>query len=177
MYKDGSTFGQVLLSNIDLTTLLGVVAVSNSYECKEFIYLAHKRVYDLLEMYADGNIVDVLKELTQLNENELLKERANKVIGFISWINEQIKMINLLNSQLEVKNKTQDDVMLENIIGDKFDKFGVKMLYKSIDPNPLKWHEIGEMSFNDIYTFQLMNKEHTEVMNDYNSYLNNKNKA
>lgn len=175
--KSVTTFQEFLKSDLDLGILIQIIEENNCFDCLDFIKMEHKKVFDFLELYSDNKIIEAISFLVNKSEHEIIEMDANLVLKFIKWLNSQVEIINILMGSLEVSNKTQDDLILENIVGDKLSKFSVYNVYKGVSKNIIDWEFIGKLPFELIFTYQLMNKTEVEINNDYQSYLNTKNKS
>lgn len=132
---------------------------------------------DVMELYRASKqdmlstIFMAIDKLVAMPVDEAMQSQASEFTGFFRFVDDEIKKI---EGYLEMlKTETKPELQMAGI--DVLDKFGEYNIYRAIDPNPLAWDAISEVSFNKMFTKLLMDKEHAGVQERYNKIISKQN--
>lgn len=160
----------------ELKILVQFAKPSNIFGGVEVPELEDWRFCDVME-FRGMEIIDavfgIIGKHTAMIAEEILQEPANEFIAFLKFVELQFQKAVAYLEML--KSEPDADKLSAGI--DELDKFGEYNIYRSIDPNPLNWDAISELSFNKIFTKLLMEKEYAQVQKNLDKIIQDRMKT
>lgn len=157
----------------ELKILVEFAKPSNVFGGIEVPDLEEWRFCDVME-FKGMDLVDavfgIIGKHTGMVGEEIIQEPAKEFMSFLKFVDLQFKKA---AGYMEMLKSDPDNEKVEAGI-EELDKFGEYNIYRSIDPNPLNWDAISELSFNKIFTKLLMEKEYSAVQNRLNKIVERK---
>lgn len=169
-------------SNQDLVrVLIDSANPSNTFMGRTITDILEWPFCDVMEL-AVKDTIEVLKTVLQkhakakgklkpISEKQMISGPAREFVSLIRHLQNEFQKVGMLMKQLE----KDPDADLQNAGIDKMDKYGIVGIYYSIDPNPLKWDEISEVSFGKMYTKLSIDKDMADIKTAHSKIIHEKN--
>lgn len=174
-----SSVRELLSANEDLTLLVELTKSSNilfGIEWPSLTKMAFQDVHDILEHQNRGELFEMVKIITGKNIDDILELESGFFIKFVKWIGEQCKIIiNLYGVLGEKEEFDEEDVAYQNAGSDKLNRYKEKMIYYSIDKNPVNWPAMERIPFEVMFTKLLIDKDLGSINKKYAKLMTKKN--
>lgn len=136
------------LNNSTDDSLLEIMAMVQGYEDKKIIKKLPKFIVNLFQLSAKSKVLNL---------------RIVDFFGLLNSVKEQISDIN--NAESSALVSTHTNIKWEQVGGsDRLQKFGIyNSLYSLSDGDILKWEQIMELPYSEIFIKLLMDKENGDL--------------
>lgn len=171
------TIAQLL--NEDTDTLKAVIKYSkpsNRFAGAEVPDITLWRFCDVMDISGTDILTAGIKSLTmhtKWKEPDIYEKDAVQFASYLNWLKAECDKIDKLMGQL---NKEPDADLVNSGI-DKMDKYGVMAIYYGISKDPTDWDRISEIPFHIMYTKLMMDKDTSEIQENYNKMMIEKQKS
>lgn len=163
----------------ELKILAEVCKPSNVFGGVEVPELEEWRFCDVMQL-KDMDLIDavygVIGKYCAMTAEEMLNEPAGDFMSFLKFVDMELKKavayMQMLKPEPDIDGQREMDLQAAGV--EELDKFGEYNIYRAIDPNPAKWDEISEVSFNKMFTKLLMDKDYSAVQMKYNKIVENR---
>ncbi|MNK74005.1 hypothetical protein D3C87_935100 [compost metagenome] len=160
----------------ELKVLVEFVKPSNMFGGIEVPEVEQWRFCDVME-FRNMELIDavfgIIGKHTAMMGEEILQEPANEFMSFLKFVDMQFKKAVAYLDML--KTEPDADKIAAGI--EELDKFGEYNIYRSIDPNPLNWDAISEITFDKMFTKLLMEKDYAQVQKNLDKIMHDRMKS